>query len=235
MNLFYSDQIADNIITLSEEESRHCVSVLRQKVGDEIRVTDGVGNMYTTKIIDAHKKHTRVQIIETETIAAERDYTLHIAIAPTKSTDRIEWFIEKSIEIGIDEITFLQTKRSERKKTNMDRADRVSIAAMKQSLKAHKTVINDLVDFSSFIKQNQKGERFIAFCETGEEELLSQRKLKGKQIILLIGPEGDFTEDEVEIAKNNGYTPVSLGSSRLRTETAGIQACSWVAYANSIN
>lgn len=235
MNLFYSTEIAEDIITLSEEESRHCVSVLRQKVGDEIMVTDGVGHMYKTKIIDAHKKHTQLQVIERETIASERGYKLHIAIAPTKSTDRIEWFIEKSIEIGVDEITFLQTKRSERKRTNMDRANRVSIAAMKQSLKAHKTVINDLVDFSSFIKQNQEGERFIAFCETGQEELLSQRNLKGKQITLLIGPEGDFTVDEVEIAKGNGYLPVSLGSSRLRTETAGIQACSWVAYANSIN
>ena len=235
MNLFYSTEIAEDIITLSEEESRHCVSVLRQKVGDEIVVTDGLGHLFKTKIVDANKKHAQLQIIETETIAADRDYYLHVAIAPTKNSDRIELFIEKCVEIGINEITFLNCKRSERKRTNMERANRVSIAAMKQSLKTYKTVVNDLVNFGDFVEQNKMGERFIAYCETGDEELLSQKNLKGKQITLLIGPEGDFTEEEVEIAKRMGYTPVSLGSTRLRTETAGIQACSWVAYANSIN
>lgn len=211
---------------LNEEESKHCIRVLRLGSGDHIQITDGKGNL-SEGIIDASDKgKISVHIFNTVYEYQKRNYNLHLAIAPTKSIDRFEWFLEKATEIGIDEITPLIADHSERKKIRLERLEKVIIAAVKQSVKAYKPKVNPLVRFNDFI-MGSKGEedRFIAHCHEKERSELKNIYHPGNNCIVMIGPEGDFSEREIHEAINNNYKPVSLGESRLRTETAGIVVC----------
>jgi 16S rRNA (uracil1498-N3)-methyltransferase len=236
MKLFYDPEISGDFHVLNEEESKHCTKVLRLGNGDEIFLTDGKGNLYKTEILEIHQKKTILKIVETIPDYGKKPYLLHIAIAPTKNTDRLEWFVEKATEIGIDEITLLICKNSERKFTKTDRLNRIAEAAMKQSYKAYHPIINEQIDFAKFIKQNMNYEqKFIAHCEEESEKIYLGKILnKNSSAIVLIGPEGDFNPQEITIAKAAGFVPVSLGESRLRTETAGVVACGIVSVVNCL-
>ena len=224
MHLFYSENIEKPVHQLSEEESKHIHRVLRLTEGDELFLTDGKGSMYRCEISQASPKKCQVRILSNEETLAN-PFQLHIAIAPTKNINRFEWFLEKATEIGIDEITPLICNHSERKVVKSDRLNKVVIAAMKQSLKSWLPKVNQPLSFNDLIRQAFDGQKFIAYCETDEEALLQNEIQPGSSTLILIGPEGDFSPEEVEQATQSGFIPVSLGNSRLRTETAGIIAC----------
>lgn len=224
MALFYAPDITDNW-ELPEEEAAHSIRVLRLSVGSEIEITDGKGHFYKAEISSIAGKHCYVQAKETIEQPKGWQGRVHIAIAPTKNIDRIEWMVEKAVEIGLDEITFLNCRFSERKVVKTDRIERIVVSAMKQSLKPFKTQVNELVDFKKFIAQPTEGAKYIAHCYDGEKLLLKDALQAGEDATVLIGPEGDFSPEEVELAIKAGYRPVSLGNSRLRTETAGLVAC----------
>jgi 16S rRNA (uracil1498-N3)-methyltransferase len=233
MHLFYCPDIAGKTYTLSEEESKHSIRVLRLKPGDSVHITDGVGNMHECRITDDHPKHCAVEVVSTRFTPSRNSRRLHIAIAPTKNLERFEWFLEKATEIGIDEITPLFCSHSERTVLKLPRLEKVMVAAMKQSLKSWLPKMRQPEEFGTFIKNNHPGLKFIAWCGTGAEQHLKELLVKGSEALILIGPEGDFTHSEVENAISNEFTPVSLGTSRLRTETAGIVACMIVALQNA--
>jgi len=224
MNLFYTPDIDNAFYTLNEEESLHCLRVLRLSIGDEIWLTNGKGILYKAKIINDNKKKCMVEVVEVLKDHGKRNYSLHIAIAPTKNIDRIEWFLEKATEIGIDEITPLICEHSERRSVNMERLNRVIAAAMKQSLKAYHPVLHDEKKFDTFISENNHCTRFIAHCGI-ETVKLKEAYQKGENAIILIGPEGDFSVREIEVAIEKGYAPINLGNNRYRTETAALVAC----------
>ena len=224
MALFYAPDITDNW-ELPEEEAAHSIRVLRLSVGSEIEITDGKGHFYKAEISSIAGKHCYVQAKETIEQPKGWQGRVHIAIAPTKNIDRIEWMVEKAVEIGLDEITFLNCRFSERKVIKTDRIERIVVSAMKQSLKPFKTQVNELVDFKKFIAQPTEGAKYIAHCYESEKLLLKDALQAGESATVLIGPEGDFSPEEVELAIKAGYRPVSLGNSRLRTETAGLVAC----------
>lgn len=224
MALFYAPNI-DTTLELPEDEAAHCLRVLRLGVGAELDVTDGKGNFYKTVISSIAGKHCYLEIVEKITPAKGWRGHLHLAIAPTKNMDRIEWLIEKATEIGIDEITFLNCRFSERKVVKTDRIERIVVSGMKQSLKPLKPIVNEMMDFKKFIAATRDGARFIAHCYDGDRKLLKEQLLQGVDATILIGPEGDFSPEEVETAIAAGFVPVSLGNSRLRTETAGLVAC----------
>ena len=225
MHLFYTPDLNGNLYTLNEIESKHCVRVLRLNINDQIQLIDGKGGFYTAKIINSNPKKCIVEIIETKKDYGKRNHYLHIAIAPTKNIDRFEWFLEKATEIGIDEITPVICEHSERKAIKPDRLEKIIVSAIKQSIKAYKPKLNDLMKFKDFIKQNSDSKKFIAHCEENHKTPLKSNYHKGQNTIILIGPEGDFSPEEIELAKQNKYTEISLGESRLRTETAGVVAC----------
>ncbi len=225
MALFYVPDIAEGW-ELSEEEAAHCLRVLRLSVGACLDITDGKGNLYKAEISSIQGKHCYVQA--REVLSAPKSWcgNIHIAIAPTKNIDRIEWLAEKATEIGLDAITFLNCRFSERKVVKTDRIERIVVSAMKQSLKYTKPQVGDMVDFKKFVSEPREGAKFIAHCYDDSERVLLKDVLReGEDATILIGPEGDFSPEEVELAVKSGYTPVSLGSSRLRTETAGLAAC----------
>jgi len=217
---------------LSEEESQHAVRVLRLQAGNEIEVVDGVGGFYKAVITNPHPKHCSFEIKETILDYGKRDYKLHIAIAPTKNIERFEWFLEKCVEIGIDEITPLVCRFSERKIIKPDRLEKIIVSAAKQSIKAYFPKLNPMVNFDEFIKSEHTAQKFIAHCYEGDKKLLQNVYQKPLDVIVLVGPEGDFTPEEVQKAMKNGYQPISLGNSRLRTETAGVVACHTVVMMN---
>ncbi len=225
MQLFFTDNIQGKRAILGEEESRHCAKVLRKKMGDIISFIDGKGHWYKAEITDLNKKETWLKILEYHK-KNKWDFHLHIAIAPTKNISRTEWFLEKCTEIGIDEITFLDCYHSERKKIRLDRLEKIVLSATKQSLKAHLPQLNPLVPFQDFISSiaNQPINKYICWVDERNQHFLDQAESK-KDILFLIGPEGDFSRKEVEIAQQIGFQSVGLGESRLRTETAGIVAC----------
>lgn len=225
MHLFYTPHINSDIYTLDEQESKHCVRVLRLKVGDEITLTDGIGNLYFTKIVEDHPKRCTVQVMEVKKEYGKRPFKIHIALAPTKNIARTEWFIEKATEIGIDEITPLICEHSERKIVKTERLNKVVTSAVKQSLKAYHPVMNPAVEFNKFVQKEFIGGKFIAYCSNEYRDSLKNIYEKGEDALVLIGPEGDFSPDEVELAIKHGFRPVSLGFSRLRTETAALYAC----------
>jgi len=227
MQLFYLENPKDEII-LSAEESKHATKVLRKKEGDILNFTDGKGAFYKAEIIVADSRKCRLKVVSTEQKEKQHNYHLHIAIAPTKNMDRFEWFLEKATEIGIDEITPIICTHSERKKIKTERCNRILLSAMKQSLKFHVPKLNEAMSLSDFIKQDYEGTKYIAHCEDGEKKELKTVN-KTEKTIILIGPEGDFSPKEIELALQNQFKAVSLGTSRLRTETAGIIA------AHSIN
>jgi 16S rRNA (uracil1498-N3)-methyltransferase len=225
MNLFYTPYFKDGFYQLPEAESKHVVRVLRMTTGDPIFLTDGIGNLIEAAIVDADPKKCVVKAGGIIHEYQKRPFYLHIAIAPTKNIERFEWFLEKSTEIGIDVITPLICNHSERTKINSDRLQKVIIAAMKQSLKAYLPKLDQPVTFKQFVKKPFEGDKFIAYCGESESIELAKIYRKGAKALILIGPEGDFSFEEVESAKKQGFVPISLGKSRLRTETAGIVAC----------
>jgi 16S rRNA (uracil1498-N3)-methyltransferase len=234
MQLFYSPEInsEQQQFTFSKEESKHIVRVLRKKEGDTLAITDGKGNLFQVEISLADHKKCVVQIKST-TQQQQHNYTLHIAIAPTKMNDRMEWFLEKTTEIGIDEITPIFCDNSERKVIKKERFEKIIQSAMKQSLQMQLPKLNDAISFKEFISQKHSGQLFIAHCEEQDKKALQTEVQPNQNYTILIGPEGDFSTKEIEIALKNNFTPVTLGSTRLRTETAGIVACHTIALKNS--
>ncbi|MBO5224859.1 MAG: 16S rRNA (uracil(1498)-N(3))-methyltransferase [Parabacteroides sp.] len=224
MQIFYTPDIALRA-ELPEEEAGHCIRVLRLTEGDEILLTDGKGMFYKAAISRAHPKHCEVDILESWQQPALWNFQLHIAVAPTKNMDRMEWFAEKATEIGIDAITCLNCRFSERKEVKPARLEKILVSAMKQSQKATLPVLTGMTDFRTFVTQPFDGRKFIAHCEEGDKKLLKQLYQPGENVLVLIGPEGDFSPEEIELALKNGFLPISLGESRLRTETAALVAC----------
>ncbi len=209
---------------LPEEEASHCIRVLRMKEGDSIRLTDGKGCFYDAVISAVSGKRCMVHIERKEQQEQLWNGYLHIAVAPTKLMDRNEWFVEKAVEIGVDEITFLKTDHSERDVIKMERIEKIAVSAMKQSQKATLPVLNGMTQLRSFIEQGFDGDKYIAHCEPGSKVLLQDALTPGHNSLVLIGPEGDFSPAEIEMALKAGFKPISLGPSRLRTETAALVA-----------
>lgn len=233
MQLFYNPEIKSNdtVFTFDKEESRHIVKVLRKQNGDKIQITNGLGFLFTSEIISASEKKCEVKII-TETFEEPVNYSIHIAVAPTKMNDRLEWFLEKATEIGLHEITPIICEHSERKVYKIDRAEKIVQAAMKQSLQFYMPKINEPITFSEFVKQNFDTKKYIAHCEETDRKSFKNTIQKGENSLILIGPEGDFSTKEINLAIEQGFTPVTLGNTRLRTETAALVACHTVALIN---
>lgn len=223
MQLFY---LADcqNVTHFDEDESKHIVRVLRKEVGDTLHLTDGKGYLYTAIITDAHPKKCQFRIQELS-YTPPRPFAIHLAIAPTKNIDRIEWMLEKAVEMGIEEITFLNTAHSERKQINLERLEKVAISAAKQSLKMYVPVLHEMISYKQFLKQCTADQKWIAHLEEGERLPLHKAIRPQQKYCILIGPEGDFAPEEIDMAKEAGFGAVTLGESRLRTETAGLAAC----------
>ena len=232
MNTFFGI-IQNNAAILNEEESLHCIKVLRHKVGDIIQVIDGNGTTAIGKIEAAHAKQCAVSLTSKEVVFKNRNYYLHIAIAPTKNIERTEWFVEKAVEIGIDEITFLRCRNSERTVVKDDRMRKVAESALKQSKQLYMPKLNPLIDFNAFVKNNNADTKLIAHCEEDKKQQINQLIKTNSQSIVLIGPEGDFTKEEILLSKELNYSAVALGVSRLRTETAGLYACNAFAVINA--
>ena len=232
MRLFFAEHIEMPNFVFNQDESKHISKVLRLKTGDKILLTDGKGCFYEAEISESSPKQCKVEIFK-KTKASKHDYYLHIAIAPTKNNDRFEWFLEKATEIGIDEITPLLCKNSERKKIKYERLKKVVEAAMKQSYKAHHPILNDLTSFDDLINQDRfYDHQLIAHCYDKDKRTLKTELNKKQSALIIIGPEGDFTLEEVEKANLKNIKPLSLGDYRLRTETAGIAAVQSVAFLN---
>ena len=223
MHLFYTPEIAHSH-ELPADEAAHALRVLRLQPGDEVRLTDGQGGFYHARISECNRKRCMVEVIEREEQAPLWRGHLHLALAPTKNMDRMEWLAEKATEIGFDELTFLNCQWSERRIVKGERIEKILISAMKQSLKARLPKLNDITDFAQFVKQPVGGQKFIAHCHEGEKTPLRQALQPGQDALVLIGPEGDFSPDEVALAVAEGITPVTLGHTRLRTETAALVA-----------
>lgn len=224
--IFFAPDITTNA-ELPFEEAQHCVKVLRKKEGDAIFITDGKGSFYDAEILQAHPKHCLVNILNTIQPDKGWNFDLQIAFAPTKNIDRIEWFAEKATEIGIDHLSPLLCQHSERKEIKAQRIEKILVSAMKQSQKALLPLLDDIQSFSNFVRQDFAGRKFIAHCYPTEtpKPLLKEIYAKGENVLILIGPEGDFSEKEVNEALENGFEAISLGESRLRTETAALVAC----------
>ncbi|WP_179412091.1 16S rRNA (uracil(1498)-N(3))-methyltransferase [Mucilaginibacter sp. E4BP6] len=227
MHLFYTPDIQPTHpqYFLNEEESKHAIRVLRLNVGDKVQLIDGRGGLYSAEINDAHPKRTILQINSVTTAYNKRNHYLHIAIAPTKNIERLEWFLEKATEIGIDEISLIVCQRSERKEAKTDRLNKIITAAIKQSLKAYHPVLNEPELLTKLLTHEFGGQKFIAHCELGNKTNLKQAITPGGKYLILIGPEGDFTPKEIDDALSNGFKAITLGESRLRTETAALEAC----------
>lgn len=235
MQLFYTPEVdfTTNRYILSAEESRHCIRVLRLRPGDGIHITDGRGTLCAAQIIDATPHGCELLLGERTEAFEKRNYTLHVAIAPTKNIDRLEWFVEKATEIGIDRITPLLTDHCERRTVKTDRLIRVATGAVKQSLKAYHPLVDELTPFQEIVSTPFNGKKLIAHCETDLDKILLQHRVQPEDaVLILIGPEGDFSPEEIALAYKNGFSPVSLGKSRLRTETAAVVATHSIAFIN---
>lgn len=225
MNLFYQPGLSTGINYLDETESRHLVKVLRRKNGDELNVTDGKGNLYEAVITHADASRCTFNIIRTKQ-QPPKPYNIHIAISPLKNPDRLEWFVEKAIEFGVDEITLLDCDHTEKHYAKIDRLQKISVSAMKQSLHLTLPQLRGPVAFGDIVRDPVAGlEKFIAHVDQNNPDELIDVAVPGRRYLILIGPEGDFSNDEVSSAAGAGFHKVSLGPSRLRTETAGIAAC----------
>lgn len=227
MQLFFGEKTSETELRLSPEDSKHACKSLRKRNGDTIFVTDGNGEIYQCTILDDNMNLVVVTIDKIAENPFPRNYTLHIAISPLKNPDRFEWFVEKATEIGIDEITPILCSRTEKGKVNIDRLNRIALSAAKQSIKSKLPQINEPITFDKFIQKtaNNSQQKFIAWCETEHEKLLFETCKAKESTLILIGPEGDFTKEEVDKSLEQGFTPISLGRSRFRTETAGMVAC----------
>ena len=236
MHLFYSSKPISDIHILNDQESKHIVKVLRLRTGDELHLTDGKGNLYQTKIIDDNIKACVLEVVLQIENHDRLLYNLHIGIAPTKNSDRMEWFVEKAVEIGISNITTLICEHSERVSIKRDRIERLMISAMKQSLRIDLPAFSESVPFKDFICQQRDNysQKYIAYCGELEQEsaLLKSVCQPNVDTLILIGPEGDFSSEEVRLAMEYGFIPISLGRSRLRTETAALLVCAAVQVIN---
>ncbi len=222
---FFAPDIAETL-TLPESDSAHCIRVLRMQAGDEIEVVDGKGHIYKCRIAVAHQKRTAVEILDCTEALPVWPNNITIAIAPTKHMDRMEWLVEKLVEIGINRIVILRCRYSERKEINVERLNKIAVSAMKQSLKAVLPEITPVTLYKDFIEQYNAEQRFIAYCDPDIPRKLLAREYKPMtDTIILIGPEGDFSKEEIVMALDAGYTPITLGDNRLRTETAALVAC----------
>jgi 16S rRNA (uracil1498-N3)-methyltransferase len=233
MQIFYSSDITGDSCVLDEKESKHCIRVLRMTEGSPAKVIDGTGNLYEGVISRADQKKCEITIYNVIREFEKRNYRLHIAISPLKNPERFEWFVEKSVEIGIDEITPLICKNTEKQRIKPDRINSIIISAMKQSLKAGITLLNEPITFDDFLKKDFQGKKIIGHCNSaGNRAKIDQEYVKGDDAVILIGPEGDFDDNEINEAIAAGYKPVHLGISRLRTETAGVAACYSIYFIN---
>lgn len=232
MQIFYAPDIAGNTYTLPEEESKHCIRVLRLSTGDELTLIDGRGNLFTATIYNPNPKRCEVIVTDIQKEFGKRNFNLHIAIAPTKNIERFEWFLEKAAEIGIDEITPLLCERSERKVVNPERLEKIIVSATKQSIKAYVPRLNEMIPLKQLVEQKNEGQHFIAHCNSWDLPPLKNWVKPNGNVIILIGPEGDFTPNEVSLCLKKGYKEINLGASRLRTETAGVVACHTVNIVN---
>ncbi|MBL7802149.1 MAG: 16S rRNA (uracil(1498)-N(3))-methyltransferase [Saprospiraceae bacterium] len=222
--LFYSTRIENGLAFLDEEESRHLLTVLRRQPGDRLELTDGQGFFYTAELAEAGKKSAVARIIDTRPALPERPARLHVGIAPTKQMERLEWFLEKATEIGVDEITLLLCKRSERNTARLDRLEKILISAMKQSLRARLPRLNAPTPIKKVLENAHEAQKRIAWCAPEPLPHLKNTLDARLDTLILIGPEGDFTPEEVTLALEKGFAGVSLGEARLRTETAGLLA-----------
>jgi 16S rRNA (uracil1498-N3)-methyltransferase len=234
MQLFYHPELTTDTkqFSFDKVESKHIVRVLRKKEGDKIFITNGLGQLFTSEILLADDKKCLVKIVTVETQENERNYYLHIAIAPTKLNNRFEWFLEKATEIGIDEITPIICEHSERKELKTDRMEKIIHSAAKQSLKFRFPKLNEPITFNAFMQSHFSGQLFLAHCEETDKKSLKYELKPAMKTTILIGPEGDFSSKEIQQSLANNFIPVSLGNSRLRTETAGIVAVHSVAFVN---
>lgn len=233
MHIFYTPDITQNTYILNEEESKHCVRVLRLTIGSIVNLVDGKGGFYTAEITSDNPKKVSLSILKVETEFHKRNHYLHIAVAPTKNIDRLEWFLEKATELGIDEITPIITDRSERRVVKEDRLNKVITSAVKQSIKAYHPKLNDAIALDTFLKEPFEGEKLIAHCiDQGEKQYISKLVSPQLKYLIMIGPEGDFTPDEVNLALNKGFKALTLGDNRLRTETAALAVCFEINYLN---
>jgi len=234
MQLFYNPNLDHSIsqFVFDATESKHIVRVLRKKEGDELFVTNGKGYLFTIKILEANMKKCKVAIVSTKK-KHQKMYWLHMVVAPTKMNDRFEWFLEKATEIGVNEITPIICERSERKVLKIERMERVIQSAMKQSLRTYLPKLNKAITFNDFMEKEYMGLKFIAHCGEEEKVDLKRRVAADKDVTILIGPEGDFSRTEINMAYDKGFLPVFLGEARLRTETAAIVACTVVGMINN--
>ena len=236
MQLFYAPNITPPVYTLEEEESKHCVRVLRLGVGDELFITDGKGNLYKARIIEPHQHHCTVEVVEVFAEYEKLPYSLTMAVAPTKNIDRYEWFLEKATEVGTSRFIPIECDHSERRSIKHEREMRVITSAVKQSLKAYHPSLDELTPLKQVIEAPFEGQKFIAHCDKsfGEKPFMPSVLKKNENILILIGPEGDFSPEEIKFAVANGFQPISLGTQRLRTETAAVAAAIMVATINGL-
>lgn len=220
---FYAPDI-ERTLTLPESESAHCSRVLRMQAGDEVFVTDGKGKRFRCVVMEPHPKHTAVEILDFEEAPNHWRCRITLAVAPTKHSDRMEWMLEKAVEIGVDKVVLLRCQRSERKAIKVERLEKVMVSAMKQSLKGVMPLIEEVTSFKSFVEtQSSDCQKFMGYCSREyERKDFSREYVAGKDVVIMIGPEGDFTPEEVEMAVSHGFVPVTFGESRLRTETAAL-------------
>ena len=234
MNVFYLPNAQIGTISFPEEESKHIVKVLRMKEGDRFCVTDGNGSLYDAELIDAHPKRAMAELSNQRAGYDIRDFKVSIAIAPTKLNERTEWFLEKTTEIGIDEVKLFSSYHSERRAANVERFKKIVVSAMKQSVKSKMPLVEGMIPFDKLVRQDYEGQKFIAWIDDDVKEQLCDLYKKGENALVLIGPEGDFSKEEVALAMENGFVPVSLGEARLRTETAAVVACHTIQLINQM-
>ncbi|MEE0267186.1 MAG: 16S rRNA (uracil(1498)-N(3))-methyltransferase [Bacteroidales bacterium] len=234
MRLFYTPDFELNegeYYSLNKEESTHCIKVLRLREKDIICLTNGLGRFVFAEISDANPKNCSFVVTEVKEDYGKRDFRIHIAVAPTKNMNRMEWFLEKAVEMGVDKISFFIGEHSERTIIKRERLEKIMVSALKQSLKAYMPELNENADFRGLVNSNET-KKFIAYCKPDGRTSIKESYNKGEDVLILIGPEGDFSEKEVELALNNGFQAITLGESRLRTETAALFALQSIHFVN---
>ncbi len=233
MELLVDKQFDPQIGVLSEDETKHCVNVMRHRIGDNINITDGNGHLYECTLSDVKGRNAKVRVENTVNADAPK-HVLHIAVAPTKNTDRFEWFVEKAVEMGVSEITPLVCDHSERTHLRLDRLERLVVAACKQSLKYHLPIVNEPIEAKKLIALSSENQRFILHCKHNQKEHLFKQAKTQTSTLVLIGPEGDFSDEEIALALKSGFNEATLGPERLRTETAAMVACHIIDLKNTI-
>lgn len=233
MHLFYTPNLnTEQAFGLSDEEAAHCVKVLRMREGDELMLTDGAGGLYLAELLQASARNCLCMVKSKLPAYDHRDFGIHIAMSPTKNNARTEWFVEKAVEMGVDEISFIKTKYSERTVIKTERMEKVAVSAMKQSFKSFLPKINPLTEFKTLIDAVKEEKRFMATCHGEERVKLREGYQRGESVIVLIGPEGDFSQQEAAYAREHGFLTLTLGEARLRTETAALYALQGIHFIN---